>query len=82
MGGRLGLQTEDNGVETGTSDEGSGVTVTFLSQPNPGLLTFSIATSGGTETLVACVNVVGGKTMLFGFGAGNGEPYNVLLVEQ
>ncbi len=70
-----------SGVETGTSDGGAGVTITFLSQPNPGQITMSIGTSGGAETLVACVSVVNGKTMLFAFGAGGGEPYNVLLVE-
>ncbi|HLK15371.1 MAG TPA: hypothetical protein VKT78_11250 [Fimbriimonadaceae bacterium] len=72
------------GVETGTSDNGSGVTVTFTGQPNPGEVTVSITTTGGVENLVAAINRVNGKYMLFCFGvpqSGNGQPYNVVLVE-
>ena len=72
-----------SGVETGASDNGSGVTVTFASQPNPGQVKLNIATSGGSETIVACVAQVNGKYMLFGFGAGSGgEPYNIVFVER
>ncbi|HWA82882.1 MAG TPA: hypothetical protein VG820_05595, partial [Fimbriimonadaceae bacterium] len=71
-----------NGVETGTSDGGSGVTVTFTGQPNPGECTITLTTSGGVESLVAAVNVVNGKYMLFCFGVGQDQiPYNVILVE-
>jgi len=73
------------GVETGTFDpNGSGVTITFTGQPNPGEVTVSIVTSGGPELLVAAINQVGGKYMLFCFGVdqgGAGAPYNVVLVE-
>ncbi len=71
-----------DGVETGVSDGGSGVTVTFSSQPNPGLVKIDLSSSGGSESLVAAVNVVAGKTMLFGYGlGGDGKGYNFLLVE-
>jgi hypothetical protein len=71
-----------SGVETGTFDNGSGVTVTFLSQPNPGEVTVSIGTDQGAESLVAAINRVGGKYMLFCCGVGgDGKPYNVILVE-
>lgn len=71
-----------NGVETGTFDNGSGVTVTFVSQPNPGEATITLATSGGSEQLVAAINRVAGKYMMFCFGVGgDGKPYNVILVE-
>lgn len=71
------------GVETGTSDNGSGVTITFTGQPAPGEVRISLTTSGGTETLVACINQVGGKYILFGFGEGSDTlPYNFLLVQQ
>jgi hypothetical protein len=71
-----------SGVETGTFDNGSGVTVSFTGQPNPGELTTTITTTGSTETLVVAVNLVNGKYMLFGFGVGSdGKGYNVVLVE-
>lgn len=73
-----------SGVETGTSDNGSGVTITFTGQPNPGEVQISISTSGGTETLAAAINQVGGKYMLFCVGVptgSSGQPYNVVLVE-
>lgn len=71
-----------SGVETGTSDNGSGVTVSFTGQPNPGLVTINIANPGGSEHLVAAVNQVGGKYMLFCFGADSqGSAHNVVLVE-
>jgi len=70
------------GVETGTLDGGGGVTVSFTSQPNPGLVKVSIVTSGGNEQIVACLNQVGGKYMIFGFGwDGIGTPYNIVLVQ-
>ncbi len=72
-----------SGVETGTFDpNGSGVTVTFTGQPHPGEVTTSIATTGGTDTVVAAVNQVGGKYMLFAFGVGSdGTPYNIVLMQ-
>lgn len=70
------------GVEDGTSDQGAGVTVSFTSQPNPGEVTVTIATSGGSESMAAAINVVGGKYMMFCFGVGQDlKPYNVVLVE-
>lgn len=70
------------GVETGTLDGGSGVTISFTGQPNPGELTTTLTTSGGTETLTGIVNQVGGKYMMFCFGVGSdNKPYNVVLVE-
>ena len=70
------------GVETGTFDNGSGVTITFTGQPNPGEVTVSIATSGGSEQLVAAINQVGGKYMMFCFGVDSqNTPYNVILME-
>jgi hypothetical protein len=70
------------GVETGTFDNGSGVTVTFTGQPNPGEITMSLSTSGGSELMVACVSQVNGKYILFCFGADSlGAPHNVILVE-
>ena len=84
MGGNVVLHGQGyenpSGVETGTLDGGSGVTVTFTSQPNSGEVKVNIATSGGNESLVACVNQVNGKYMLFGFGVGPGTPYNIVLV--
>jgi|GEM_PF-6715945 len=71
-----------SGVETGTFDDGSGVTVTFLSQPAPGEVAVSINTGLDVETLVAAVNRVSGKYMMFGCGVnGSGQPYNIILVE-
>lgn len=73
-----------SGVETGTTDGGGGVTISFTGQPAPGEVTTTITTSSGTETLVACVNQVNGKYMLFGFGVpsgSGGQPYNVVLVQ-
>lgn len=73
---------DPSGAETGTLDGGSGVTISFTSQPNPGEIKLNISVGGGYETVVACVNQVSGKYMLFGFGAGGGTPYNVVLVGQ
>lgn len=71
-----------SGVETGTSDNGSGVTVSFTSQPNPGEVTIHLTTTGGAESMAAAVNQIAGKYMLFGFGLGqDGKGYNFLLVE-
>ncbi|HVT11138.1 MAG TPA: hypothetical protein VHE55_02640 [Fimbriimonadaceae bacterium] len=71
-----------NGVETGTYDDGAGVTVNFIGQPNPGECTITLTTSGGTESLVAAINVVDGKYVMFCFGVGQDQvPYNVILVE-
>jgi hypothetical protein len=71
-------------VETGTFEGGeSGVTVSFTSQIAPGLIEMSVATSGGTETILACVSVVAGKTMILGFGDASGSPaYNVMMVQE
>ena len=70
------------GVEDGTLDGGSGVTVSFTSQPNPGEVTVTIASSGGSESMAAAINVVDGKYMMFCCGVGqDGKAYNVILVE-
>lgn len=73
-------------VETGTlQSDGSGVTVTFASQPSPGLVQMNLTTSGGAEQIMAAVSVVGGKTMVLGFGAGTGSgnpPYNIMLIQE
>ena len=73
------------GVETGTTDGGNGPTITFNSQPNPGdvQITLTYPGGGGSENLVAAINRVGGKYMLFcmAVGAQDGKPYNVVLVE-
>ncbi len=72
----------NGGVETGTFDGGSGVTVSFTSQPNPGEVTVHLSTSSGTESMAAAINVVDGKYMMFCCGVGqDGKPYNVILVE-
>ena len=76
-----------SGVETGTMDGGGGPTITFVAQPNPGevqiTLTYPSGGGGGTENLVAAINRVGGKYMLFcmAVSAQGGQPYNVVLVE-
>jgi len=71
------------GVETGTMDGGGGVTITFQTQPNPGLIKIGVAPSGGSpEIIAAAINQVNGKYMLFGFGYGSGKGYNVVLVQQ
>ena len=71
-----------SGVETATPDGGSGVTITFLTQPNPGEVTVDITSGGGHEHLVAAINRVDGKYMLFCCGVGSdSKPYNVILVE-
>ncbi|HTQ12008.1 MAG TPA: hypothetical protein VMI31_18240 [Fimbriimonadaceae bacterium] len=71
-----------SGVETGTFDNGTGVTVSFTSQPAPGEVRVSIDTGQDVETVVAAINQVDGKAMLFGFGVGgDGKPYNIILVE-
>jgi hypothetical protein len=73
----------DGGVETGTFETGaSGVSISFGGQLAPGLVKMNVTTSGGSETIMCCVNVVGGKTMLLGFGAGGGSAYNVMMVQQ
>lgn len=73
-------------VQTGTFEGGeSGVTASFGSQLVPGLVQMNIQTSGGAETILCCVNVVGGKTMILGFGAGSGSgnpPYNVMMIQE
>ncbi len=72
------------GVETGESDAGGGVTITFNSQPAPGLAKISLVTSGGPENLVVSIAQVNGKYMLFAFGSPvnpGDNPYNVLLVQ-
>ncbi len=75
------------GVEDGTTDSGNGPTITFNGQPNPGeiqiTLTYGAGNGGGSEHLVAAINRVGGKYMLFcvAVGAQDGKPYNVVLVE-
>jgi hypothetical protein len=76
--------TEPNGVETGTFQGGeSGVTASFGTQLEPGLVEMNIVTSGGSETIMCCVSVVGGKTMLLGFGDGGGSnPYNIMFVQK
>ncbi len=72
------------GVETGTFDGGGGVTISFQSQPNPGIVKIGVAPSGGgsPEIIAAAINQVNGKYMLFGFGYGSGKGYNVILVQQ
>ena len=72
-----------SGVETGTLDNGGGPTVSFTGQPNPGEVTINIAYGGGaSDNLVAAINRVSGKYMLFCFAVGQGgTPYNVVLVE-
>ena len=73
------------GVETGTTDSGQGPTITFNGQPNPGevQITLTYPGGGGSENLVAAINRVGGKYMLFcmAVSAQGGTPYNVVLVE-
>jgi len=72
------------GVETGAMDNGAGVTITFDSQPAPGLAKISLVTSGGSESLVVSINQVNGKYMMFAFGTSanpSDPPYNVLLVQ-
>ncbi|MEI8282307.1 MAG: hypothetical protein WCG75_07875 [Armatimonadota bacterium] len=70
------------GVEDGTFDGGGGPTLSFTAQPNPGEVTVRLAFGSGFEDMVAAINVVGGKYMLFCFGVGeDGKPYNVVLVE-
>ena len=47
-----------------------------------GLKWGKLATTGGTESLVAAIAQVDGKYMLFCFGnGGSSQPYNVLLVQ-
>jgi hypothetical protein len=76
-------------VEAGTLDTtDSGVTITFGTQISPGLIQLSLSTSGGAETIMAAVNVVAGKTMIFGFGGGtsmgnnSSPPDNIMLVQE
>jgi hypothetical protein len=71
-----------SGVEDGTTDGGNGPSISFVSQPNPGVVTVRLAFSGGFEDMAAAINVVGGKYMMFCFGVGqDGVPYNVILAE-
>jgi hypothetical protein len=70
------------GVETGTFDGGSGPTLSFTSQPNPGEVIIHLAFGNGYETMAGAINVVDGKYMMFCTGVGqDGIPYNVILVE-
>jgi len=72
------------GVETGQTDSGTGPTITFNSQPNPGEVRITLSYAGNpSENLVAAINRVAGKYMLFCFAvsAQDGKPYNVVLVE-
>lgn len=53
-------------VEAGTFGVGSDATITFTSEPSPGLFRGTVATGGGTLNVVFVVNVVGSTYIVLG----------------
>jgi hypothetical protein len=63
-----------------SSDAGAGVTLSFDSQPLPGLIRGTLSNQSGTTPIVLVVNDIGGKFMVFGFSAETGNPPDNFLV--
>lgn len=71
--------------EGNVENTSEGVTLTFDSQPSPGVLLATLADPGGPSDFVFVVNQVDGSFVLYGISqdvGNNMQPYNVLLVSQ
>ena len=71
----------------GNTESSEGVTVTFDSQPSPGVWQATLTEVGGSSSdFVFVVNQVDSSYVLYGVaqdaGGGSTQPYNVLLVSQ
>ena len=70
----------------GNTESSEGVTVTFTSQPSPGVMQATLTDSNGSSDFVFVVNQVDSSYVLYGIaqdaGGGSTQPYNVLLVSQ
>ena len=53
-------------LDSGTLQTGSGATINFVSQPSPGLITYTLAESDGTHNGAFVVKQISGKYYFFG----------------
>jgi hypothetical protein len=78
-----GYDTDDE-LTTDTPDvANASVTITFTSQPSPGLVAATIQPNNGNpESIVCAVNITNGKYTLYSIGGSSSQVYNLYLIEK